>query len=188
MKEAKQASTCVFPPEHPDSEHTETRTRHHTWIWIQPHTAITVISFCCDFSVSPCQIRLPPNTNYTKEVNWILHWILHPPRVEQLQELGQSTLNSDSQGGSTVTHILAISPPPKGSPLTAQTIFPQLLNSENTIYEHTNLCLVSSSTLPASRCAHHGTESLHAKHPQSLPLTLQPPAVKDQDLKQSPKG
>lgn len=188
MKEAKQASTCVLLPEHPDREHTETRIRHHTWIWIQPYTAITRLSFCCDFSVSPYQIRLPPNTKYTKQVNLILHWILHPPRVERLQELGQSTLNSDSQGGSTVTHTLAISPAPKGSPQMAQTVFPQLSNSENTIYEHTNLCLVSGSTLPASRCAHHGTESLQAKHPESLSLTLWPPAVKDRDLKQSPKG
>lgn len=43
------------------------------------------------------------------------------------------------------------------SPQMAQTIFPQLWNSENTIVR-THLCLVSSSTqfstLPTSRCAH----------------------------------
>lgn len=59
--------------------------------------------------------------------------------------------------------ILATSPPPKCSPQRAQSIFPQLWNSENTILR-THLCLISSSTqfsTPAAlRCAHHSTESL----------------------------
>lgn len=56
--------------------------------------ASAVISACC------CITLL--NQTPTKQVNGILH----PPRVEQLQDLGQSTLNSDSQEGTTVTHNL----------------------------------------------------------------------------------